>query len=103
VQRRRELPVRLIQMLQVFAQSRIFHNVPGANPSIPAPPSAAGPVPPRSGKGPLPLPLRVLRRFPYLSRFPARVVGLGFRPEHVRTPDVTRAPDITRAPRVTPR
>jgi 2-polyprenyl-6-methoxyphenol hydroxylase-like FAD-dependent oxidoreductase len=72
VQRRRELPVRLIQALQVFAQNRIFRNVPGTD-----------------GTGSLPLPLRLLRRFPYLSRFPARVVGLGFRPEHVRTPEIT--------------
>ncbi len=85
VQRRRELPVRLIQALQVFAQSRIFGNVSGTSGSAPAP----APVAPRAGKGPLPLPLRLLRRFPYLSRFPARVVGLGFRPEHVRTPEVT--------------
>lgn len=79
VQRRRELPVRLIQALQVFAQNRIFRNVPGTNAST---------VPP-AGKASLPIPLRLLRRFPYLSRFPARVVGLGFRPEHVRTPEVT--------------
>lgn len=95
VQRRRELPVRLIQALQVFAQNRIFGNVSGTNGSTTAPaastapPSAASAVSPPGGAGPLPLPLRVLRRFPYLSRFPARVVGLGFRPEHVRTPEVT--------------
>ncbi|MEA2665989.1 MAG: hypothetical protein QOI11_2933 [Candidatus Eremiobacteraeota bacterium] len=86
VQRRRELPVRLIQALQVFAQNRIFRNVPGTDAS--ATPAASAARPP-GGTGPLPLPLRLLRRFPYLSRFPARVVGLGFRPEHVRTPEVT--------------
>jgi hypothetical protein len=30
------------------------------------------------------LPLRLLARFPWLRRFPARVIGMGFRPEHVR-------------------
>jgi 2-polyprenyl-6-methoxyphenol hydroxylase-like FAD-dependent oxidoreductase len=86
VQRRRELPVRLIQALQVFAQNRIFRNVPGTDAS---PTPAASAAPPPGGTGPLPLPLRLLRRFPYLSLFPARVVGLGFRPEHVRTPEIT--------------
>ncbi len=88
VQRRRELPVRLIQALQVFAQNRIFRNVPGSNAST-TPPAAASAAPPRGGVGLLPIPLRLLRRFPFLSRFPARVVGLGFRPEHVRTPEIT--------------
>ena len=26
-----------------------------------------------------------MRRFPILRRIPARVIGVGFRPEHVRT------------------
>ncbi|MBI4723842.1 MAG: FAD-dependent oxidoreductase [Rhodomicrobium sp.] len=30
-----------------------------------------------------PLLLRLIKRFPWLARIPARVVGLGFRPEHV--------------------
>jgi hypothetical protein len=33
----------------------------------------------------LPWFLKMFRRFPYLRRFPARVVGIGFRPEHIRT------------------
>jgi len=28
-----------------------------------------------------------LQRFPILRRIPARVVGIGFRPEHVKTPE----------------
>jgi hypothetical protein len=36
----------------------------------------------------LPWPLRLLRSFPVLRRIPARLIGMGFRPEHVRTPDV---------------
>jgi hypothetical protein len=40
-----------------------------------------------AGKVSAPFPLRLLQWFPYLRRIPARVIGLGFRPEHVRTPD----------------
>ena len=36
----------------------------------------------------LPWPLRLVRRFPVLAGIPARLIGLGVRPEHVRTPDV---------------
>jgi hypothetical protein len=35
----------------------------------------------------LPAIVRLLNTFPSLRRIPARFVGLGFRPEHVRTPD----------------
>ncbi len=71
VQRRREFPTRVTQGLQVLAHKRVI------NPYL-------------SGKAPirrLPLPLKFLERFPVLRRIPARAVGLGFRPEHVRTPD----------------
>jgi hypothetical protein len=33
----------------------------------------------------VPLFFQLLKRFPILRRIPARVIGLGFRPEHVRT------------------
>lgn len=71
VQRRREFPTRMIQSLQVFAHKRFI----GPSLSITEPLRR------------LPLPLRLLQQFPVLQRIPARVVGLGFRPEHVRTPD----------------
>jgi len=67
-QRRRELPTRLTQGVQVLIQRRIISRVLG-----------------RSEKLPLPLALRLLRRYPVLRRIPARLIGLGFRPEHVRT------------------
>ena len=35
----------------------------------------------------LPLPLFLLKHSPILRRIPARMVGLGFRPEHIQTPD----------------
>lgn len=68
VQRRRELPTRLTQGLQVFLQNRVISRVLGS-------------------RGPLSLPLvlRLLRRWAYLRRIPARLIGIGFRPEHVRT------------------
>lgn len=74
VQARRALPTRLTQRLQVLIQNRVIGRViAGARGGAPFS---------------LPWPLRLLRRFPVLSRIPARVIGLGFRPEHVHTPDV---------------
>jgi hypothetical protein len=31
----------------------------------------------------LPLPFKLLKVWPFLRRIPARIIGLGFRPEHV--------------------
>jgi 2-polyprenyl-6-methoxyphenol hydroxylase-like FAD-dependent oxidoreductase len=68
VQRRRELPTRLTQRAQVLIQNRIISRVlAGARTTS------------------LPLPLRLLRDWPFLRRIPARLIGLGVRPEHVRT------------------
>lgn len=68
VQRRREMPTRVTQWLQVQAQKRVIA------------PVLAGAAPSR-----LPLALRLLARFAVLRRFPARLIGIGVRPEHVRT------------------
>lgn len=40
-----------------------------------------------AGGGPLvpPWPLQRIARFPILRRIPAPLIGMGFRPEHVRT------------------
>jgi 2-polyprenyl-6-methoxyphenol hydroxylase-like FAD-dependent oxidoreductase len=73
VQRRRERPTRATQRFQVIAQERVIAPLLAAK----------GPISP-------PLPLRLLRRFPYLRRIPARLIGLGFQPEHVQTPDDKR-------------
>jgi 2-polyprenyl-6-methoxyphenol hydroxylase-like FAD-dependent oxidoreductase len=67
VQRRREWPTRVTQRLQVAVQNRVIAAVLG-------------------GSRPLrpPLAVRLLGRFAPLRRIPARLVGLGIRPEHVR-------------------
>jgi 2-polyprenyl-6-methoxyphenol hydroxylase-like FAD-dependent oxidoreductase len=69
VQQRRMFPTRATQRLQVFMQDRAV---------IPALKSGTRIIS-------LPLPLRMLRRWPLLRRIPARVIGMGFRPEHVKT------------------
>jgi 2-polyprenyl-6-methoxyphenol hydroxylase-like FAD-dependent oxidoreductase len=68
VQRRRELPTRIIQAGQVFLQNRAVEpNLTGDLSPIP--------IPKIVGRGPL-------------QFIPPIVVGRGVRPEHVRTPDV---------------
>jgi 2-polyprenyl-6-methoxyphenol hydroxylase-like FAD-dependent oxidoreductase len=69
VQERRELPTRVTQRIQLLVQDRVIARVLG-------------------GRRPLkpPLALRVLARFAPLRRIPGRLVGIGIRPEHVRTP-----------------
>jgi len=71
VQRRRELPTRITQWLQVQAQKRVIAPVLGG-----------------TALSRLPLALRLLRRFAVLRRIPARLIGIGVRPEHVKTPAV---------------
>jgi len=67
VQRRRIFPTAMTQRLQVMVQNRVISPVlAGASTTT------------------LPLPLRLIGRFPILTRLPARLLGLGFLPEHVR-------------------
>ncbi|HEX4004050.1 MAG TPA: FAD-dependent oxidoreductase [Candidatus Acidoferrales bacterium] len=74
VQDRRMFPTRATQRLQVFAQDRIVR-----------------PALKRTAKiTRLPWPLKVLRSWPLVRRIPARIVGMGFRPEHVKTPAFAR-------------
>jgi len=73
VQCRRMLPTRVTQWLQVQGQDRVI------NPVL----MNRGPISP-------PLALRLFRRFPLLRRIPARLIGMGIRPEHVQTPDVLK-------------
>ena len=74
VQARREFPTRVTQALQVAVQNRILTRVLAAS-------SAEGALAP-------PLPARMLGRFPFLRRIPARLIGLGVRPEHIDSPAV---------------
>jgi 2-polyprenyl-6-methoxyphenol hydroxylase-like FAD-dependent oxidoreductase len=69
VQRRRRFPTWATQGMQLLVQKRIITTLLG-----------------RTEQVTLPLPLRLLNSVPWLRRLPARLVGLGVRPEHVRTP-----------------
>ena len=70
VQTRREFPTRMIQGLQIFIQNRFI-----------------SPLLASHQRPPLPGFLKLMRRWPMLRRIPARVIGMGFRPEHVHTPE----------------
>lgn len=71
VQRRRTFPTRATQSLQIAIQNRLIRRV-------------------LTETGPIKLPwfLKLIRAVPYLRRFPARAVGVGFRPEHVKLPSI---------------
>ena len=73
VQRRRETPTRLMQGLQLFIQKHVIAPTLSSSTRPTAPP-----------------PVWLLNRFPVLRRIPARVVGMGFRMERVRSPDALR-------------
>lgn len=66
VQERRMLPTRATQWMQIQIQNRVLSRVLGST-QRPA----------------LPWPLKMLRAWPWLQRWPARFVGMGVRPEHV--------------------
>jgi 2-polyprenyl-6-methoxyphenol hydroxylase-like FAD-dependent oxidoreductase len=69
VQRRREFPARVTQRIQVFLQNRVISRALQVR-----------------GKLDIPWPVRALARIAWLRRIPARMIGLGVRPEHVHTP-----------------
>jgi 2-polyprenyl-6-methoxyphenol hydroxylase-like FAD-dependent oxidoreductase len=68
VQARRDFPTRATQRMQLIMQNTII-------------------APALAGKGPVrpPMALRLLTGIPWFARLPARLLGLGFRPEHVQT------------------
>jgi len=70
VQKRRALPVRFTQWLQLTIQKRIISRVLATR-QRPKPP----------------LFFKLFGIFPILRRIPARLIGVGIRPEHVRTPE----------------
>ena len=69
VQARRMLAVRITQAMQVFMQRNVVAPTLGAGRPLKAP-----------------LPLRLINRFPALQAIPAHLVGVGVRPERVRSP-----------------
>lgn len=73
IQTRRELPTRVTQRLQLAVQDRIIARVL----------TDTQPLKP-------PLAVRLLARYPFFRRIPARIIGLGIRPEHV-SPELRRA------------
>jgi 2-polyprenyl-6-methoxyphenol hydroxylase-like FAD-dependent oxidoreductase len=67
VQERRELPTRITQRVQLLIQNNIITRVLGTR-----------------GRMKPPLIVRALGAIPLLQRIPARLIGLGYRREHVR-------------------
>jgi 2-polyprenyl-6-methoxyphenol hydroxylase-like FAD-dependent oxidoreductase len=68
VQRRREFPTRATQKLQTAIQDRIIRRVLSSSERLTAP-----------------FILQLMQRWSFLRRIPARIIGVGFRPEHIRT------------------
>jgi 2-polyprenyl-6-methoxyphenol hydroxylase-like FAD-dependent oxidoreductase len=66
IQKRRLWPTRVVQWMQLAIQNNVI--APTLSASAPRKP---------------PLPVRLLAGYPILRRLPARLVGLGIRPEHV--------------------
>jgi 2-polyprenyl-6-methoxyphenol hydroxylase-like FAD-dependent oxidoreductase len=76
VQRRREWPTRVVQRFQVIVQNRVLA------------PTIRAQVTPRP-----PVILYLLDRWRWLRQWPARFIGLGVRPEHVRSKPVVTPGD----------
>jgi len=70
VQKRREFPARVTQRAQVAIQARVIGKVLSGDVALE-----------------LPWPVRLLTKMPILRTIPAYLLGIGVRPEHVRTRD----------------
>ncbi|HMH41940.1 MAG TPA: FAD-dependent oxidoreductase [Pyrinomonadaceae bacterium] len=73
LQWRREFPTRVTQWAQVQVQERILSTMLESQQTVRAPWF-----------------LRLFKKFPMLRRIPARLIGIGVRPEHVKTRDVNK-------------
>ena len=74
IQQRRTLPLRFTQWLQLTVQRRIIAQVLETR-ERPKPPAF----------------LKLFNSFPILRRIPAQLIGIGIRPEHIRTPEAAPA------------
>jgi 2-polyprenyl-6-methoxyphenol hydroxylase-like FAD-dependent oxidoreductase len=74
VQARRQWPTEMTQSLQIVIQNRIISNVLSLK-SQPKPPAI----------------VKLFDWIPWLRRLPARLIGMGFRPEHVESPELPPA------------
>jgi 2-polyprenyl-6-methoxyphenol hydroxylase-like FAD-dependent oxidoreductase len=70
VQLRRQWPAQVTQRLQLMVQNRIISSALADGVTRP------------------PLALQLIDRLPLLRHIPGRLIGMGVRPEHIRTPDV---------------
>ena len=70
VEERRRFPTEATQKMQLFIQNNVI-----------------GPVLARDRAVKLPWQMKLLGAVPWLRRIPARIIGMGFRPEHIRTPE----------------
>ena len=75
VQKRRKFPVRMTQRMQMVVQNNIIS------------------VALKPGDAPIkaPLAVRIINAVPWLQGITARFIGLGVRPEHVRSPEARQA------------
>jgi 2-polyprenyl-6-methoxyphenol hydroxylase-like FAD-dependent oxidoreductase len=71
VQRRRTFPMKVVQAMQLGVQSQIVDPLLDSDKPVTAP-----------------WIVRLFNRFPFLRRIPARIVGIGVRPEHVHSPQL---------------
>ena len=71
VQACREWPTKMMQGVQLFIQKRVISNVLSMT-ERPRPPFV----------------VTLFNRLPFLRRIPARLIGMGFRPEHVKSPEL---------------
>jgi 2-polyprenyl-6-methoxyphenol hydroxylase-like FAD-dependent oxidoreductase len=74
IERRRQWPAAVTQRLQLLVQNRVIAEALKGQSEVRPP-----------------LAFRLIDRLPLLRRIPARLIGLGVRPEHVATRDVGTA------------
>jgi 2-polyprenyl-6-methoxyphenol hydroxylase-like FAD-dependent oxidoreductase len=74
VQARRQWPTEMTQSLQILIQNRVISNVLSLK-SQPKPPAV----------------VKLFDWIPWLRRIPARLIGMGFRPEHIKSPELPQA------------